>query len=846
MREPWIVECLSAKSRNKALLTCGLLVLGYFFWEGWVMRSAAASQVLVSPAQVGPLAVVNAASFSTTALAPESIAAAYGTGLATQSDSASGATLPTMLAGTAIEVNGLAAGLFFVSPGQINFLLPAALVAGPATVTVRVNNSIVARGVITIRLAAPGIFTANATGQGVPAAQLYLPANVVELVADCSSQPCQPRPLNLCSGQARLVLYLTGLRFAADPNRDGNANESVRVQVSGQELIPEYAGKQNGLAGLDQLNVLLPASLASSGRITFVVTVTGTSSTNPVELNLTAAGGLQIERFDPLSVVAGQPLAINGAGFSSSKERNVVRLLGAETQADAQVVNAVAGQLTVLIPFGAESGRLSVTNLDGQCGAGISLVPLAVRTSLSGFFKDTSGAKLKGVRIKVLDASNIEKETRTNDEGAFILADLAPGAAEVEVDGTTASGALPFPKYRFRKLIRPARDNPLEFPGSLQAVTGVSSNLLADGKLAESALELHLSALPVRSMLPPIINGNVRLDVPDNATIRLDGLPVPRITLSLVGNDVTRTRALTLVALPTGEYSSTIVQIAPLGALISPGAKLTFPNSDGFPANAQVKLFRLDQRRGSPTLGEFIPAGSATVSADGQRIETEPNAVTETSVYFVSAPRPTITVIGSVLEADRTPVRRALLGSRGRSVFTDNGGFIVSNVPVNVLPAQLADGAVIALDSAAGRTLLADELLSIEANYLRPTGATVARKENNEVQPTGNIASAGVLVLDPPPSVNPPVITAAATFRVFAGQPQDFPFIVDRGGGQSVRVSVTGASFATIKTGGAGGNDTYTLSLSPSLNERGTYTLALTAVNDLGVPASKSIVVTVQ
>src|SRR5262249_60197581 len=93
----------------------------------------------------------------------------------------------------------------------------------------------------------------------------------------------------------------------------------------------------------------------------------------------------------------------------------------------------------------------------------------------------------------------------------------------------------------------------------------------------------------------------------------------------------------------------------------------------------------------------------------------------------------------------------------------------------------------------------------------------------------GNPPSAGVLPLYGPPPDNPPKITAALSFEVFAGQTQNHDFIVTRGGGQSVTVSVTGANFVTLTEKG---NDIYTLRLAPGAGDVGVYTLVITAGND--------------
>src|SRR5581483_5453505 len=62
------------------------------------------------------------------------------------------------------------APLFFVSAGQINYQIPPGAANGSATVTVTSGDSAVSTGRLTIAPIAPGLFAANANGQGVPAA----------------------------------------------------------------------------------------------------------------------------------------------------------------------------------------------------------------------------------------------------------------------------------------------------------------------------------------------------------------------------------------------------------------------------------------------------------------------------------------------------------------------------------------------------------------------------------------------------------------------------------------------------------------------------------------------------
>ncbi len=146
----------------------------------------AAVATLSLHAQQNEVTTVSAASFRPdTALAPESIASAFGENLATGSEAASSLPLPAELAGTTLSVTDSqgverAADLFFASPGQVNFLIPALTAAGPATVTIRSGDGSVSAGPVEIAPVSPSLFTANSTGEGLAAATaLHVPESGV-------------------------------------------------------------------------------------------------------------------------------------------------------------------------------------------------------------------------------------------------------------------------------------------------------------------------------------------------------------------------------------------------------------------------------------------------------------------------------------------------------------------------------------------------------------------------------------------------------------------------------------------------------------------------------------------
>ncbi|HMY76858.1 MAG TPA: hypothetical protein PLQ88_33875, partial [Blastocatellia bacterium] len=59
----------------------------------------------------------------------------------------------------------------------------------------------------------------------------------------------------------------------------------VAAQIGGANALVTYAGAQNEFAGLDQLNLLLPRSLAGRGEVDLTVTVDGKTA-NTVKVSI--------------------------------------------------------------------------------------------------------------------------------------------------------------------------------------------------------------------------------------------------------------------------------------------------------------------------------------------------------------------------------------------------------------------------------------------------------------------------------------------------------------------------------------------------------------------------------
>ncbi|MGH9934866.1 MAG: hypothetical protein ACREAM_01395 [Blastocatellia bacterium] len=251
------------------------------FGDQPVAREVASATASILPADFVPGAVtvagavanVSAASFTGAMLAPDSIVAAFGAKLATATRIADTQPLPTTLVGTTVRVKDSAgterpSSLFFVSAGQINHLLPAGAANGAATVTVTSGDGSISIGAILLAAVAPGLFAANANGQGVAAAVALRARGTVqtfEPVArlDQAQSRFVPEPIDLgpAGDQVFLILYGTGAR-----NR--SALSAVTCKVGGADVTVSFVGAAEGFAGLDQLNVgPLPNSLRGRGEV---------------------------------------------------------------------------------------------------------------------------------------------------------------------------------------------------------------------------------------------------------------------------------------------------------------------------------------------------------------------------------------------------------------------------------------------------------------------------------------------------------------------------------------------------------------------------------------------------
>jgi uncharacterized protein (TIGR03437 family) len=119
------------------------------------------------------------------------------------------------------------------------------------------------------------------TGSAVNASALLQTDAVQVITAHAdgtqSVRPIQAAPIDLAASSDTVML-----RFYASGVQDAS---SVNVQIAGQDVPVRYAGAAGHFAGLDEVTVEVPRSLAGMGDVDAVLTADGQTA-SPVRIHI--------------------------------------------------------------------------------------------------------------------------------------------------------------------------------------------------------------------------------------------------------------------------------------------------------------------------------------------------------------------------------------------------------------------------------------------------------------------------------------------------------------------------------------------------------------------------------
>jgi uncharacterized protein (TIGR03437 family) len=303
------------------------------------------------------LRIVNAASLSPVSVSPGSIITIFGTQLTTGVAFASNVqTPPTTLGGVTVTIGGSPAALFYVSPAQINAVVNPLTPLGADTVTVTSSTGSHTGSLTVASNAPPGLFSLFGTGTRDGA---ILNA-ITFLLGDFSTRTA--------NSPTYLALFATGLNTSITPT----------VTIGGVSAQVVFFGAAPCCAGLQQINIMLPDSLAGAGRVP-VVLMSGGAASNAVQVvllppsNATEFPGDQDNQtrsreLSSLAYIPGTSLVLSADENDdvvrvvdvSSRQVTHVIALPSGSSPDGLAVNA-AGTLAVVAEAG--TGKAAILNL---------------------------------------------------------------------------------------------------------------------------------------------------------------------------------------------------------------------------------------------------------------------------------------------------------------------------------------------------------------------------------------------------------------------------------------------------------------------------------------------------
>lgn len=231
----------------------------------------------------GVTAVVSAASFTSSAIAPGELVTIFGNNIGPSAPVGltlvSSSTLATSLGGITVNFDGTPAPLLFAAAGQINAVVPFG-VAGKSTTRMVVTTPGGARfsATLPVSAAAPGIFVTSAAGQGAI------------LNEDLSVNS----PANPAARGSSIAIYGTGAGLISPAVADGTivsgpnlplSAAPVSVTIGGQTATVSYQGAAPGfVAGVMQINAQVPMGVTPGPAVPVTISVGNTGGLDTVTM----------------------------------------------------------------------------------------------------------------------------------------------------------------------------------------------------------------------------------------------------------------------------------------------------------------------------------------------------------------------------------------------------------------------------------------------------------------------------------------------------------------------------------------------------------------------------------
>ena len=521
-------------------------------------------------------------------MAPDSLASLFGVNLAGSTAWATldqNGQLPTELAGARVQVNGEAAGLLYVSPSQINFVVPGDTAEGTADVVVVRNTTTGAAQSATmlVQSTAPAVFSADATGKGAGAilnAVTFAAAPFLTVTPDSTGT----------DQRTRLAVYATGIRYAGNPSQDPSiVNVAAKVGASATDatgntynLPVEYAGPAPGFFGLDQVNVVLPPDLDVAGVVSLFLTADASAS-NVVSFQMASLPSNSIHlaglSFSPSYVNGGDSVILTASLNGVARGIGMPVLLRSNNPA-AQV------PLQVMVPAGKASTQATVSTLT------VTLIQTATITGSAGV-NQTAALEIdpaNALHVSTLSVASASVLGGRNASATVTLTGPAPPAgAKI---GITSDNAAAQPPATVSVPFN-ANSAPISIPTSVVTASQTCNITATLGRSSQTAQVTVIPALQLALASTSVVGG-IGSTVSGTVTIA-DSAPIVGARVNLQSSDSTA-MVPSLVVIPSGQTSAPFtITTAAVTAARAVAISATYGNVK------QVALLTVNPK-GTPTL----------------------------------------------------------------------------------------------------------------------------------------------------------------------------------------------------------------------------------------------------
>ena len=226
----------------------------------------------------------------------------FGSGLGPPSSPALAFPLSTTLGGVSIKVSNADGSVsveaipLYVSPSQINAILPSNTPVGPAAVVVSYNGARGSPSPIQVVTSAFGIYAISSAGYGPGVLQNYNSA---------LDQPVNSLRISARPGQV-ITLWGTGLGAVSFADNvaptPGSLPTPVEVFVGGKPAAVQYSGRSPCCSGTDQLVFTIPDDAPTGCWVPVQVRTEGTTVSNTVTIAVGTGGTACNEASNPFAM----------------------------------------------------------------------------------------------------------------------------------------------------------------------------------------------------------------------------------------------------------------------------------------------------------------------------------------------------------------------------------------------------------------------------------------------------------------------------------------------------------------------------------------------------------------